>query len=164
MGYGHWRSTPGGYREAQGRMAEDHLQGYPIVKEQSLSWGDMDVHGHVNNVWFFRYIENARVAYFEAIDKYGYEESSGDSFILAHTSCKFLSPLVYPDVVRVGACVSSILKDRAVMSYRVVSSSRNRIAAEAEATIVAFDYSKDGKIPFPEELKRRIQELEKRTF
>jgi len=145
-------------------MTEDHLRDYPVVTEQTLSWGDMDSHGHINNVWFFRYIENARVAYFEAIDKYGYEKSSGDSFILAHTACKFLAPLVHPDRVRVGACVSSILEDRAIMIYRVVSASNNRIAADAEATIVSFDYARNAKIPFPDVLRNRIQELEKRTF
>lgn len=41
------------------------LSNYPIVYEQKVAWGDMDAFGHVNNVQYYRYIESARIAYFD---------------------------------------------------------------------------------------------------
>ena len=32
-----------------------------------VRWGDMDAMGHVNNTVYFRYLENARIAWMEAI-------------------------------------------------------------------------------------------------
>ena len=59
----------------------NHLENYPAIIAQPVAWGDLDMHGHVNNVWIFRYIENARIAYYEAINKYEYERETG-------TGCK----------------------------------------------------------------------------
>ena len=140
------------------------LKGFPIIIEQALNWGEMDMHGHVNNVWFFRYIENARIAYYEAIGKRDYERKTDASFVLASTTCSFKSPLVYPDIVIVGAKVEEILKDRTIMGYRLIGKKHNRIAAEAQATLVSFDYAKNRKIRFPEALRQRIGDLEGKAF
>ncbi len=131
-----------------------------MTVEQTLSWGDMDMHGHINNIWFFRFIENARIAYYEAIGKYEYEKETGSGFILASTTCKFKSSLSYPDVVVTGARIEKILEDRAIMSYRMISQTHDRIAAEAEATLVSFDHSKKSKCSFSEVLKQRIKAIE----
>lgn len=40
---------------------------YPIVLSQDLIWGDMDAFEHVNNTVYFRYFEDARLAYFEKL-------------------------------------------------------------------------------------------------
>ena len=143
---------------------ENLLKEFPVAVEQALSWGDMDMHGHINNIWFFRYIENARIAYYEAIGKYEHEKDTGAGFVLASTSCKFKSPLAYPDVVATGARIDEILEDRAIMSYRVISTRHNRVAAEAKATLVAFDHSENRKISFSEVLRQRISEVERKPL
>ncbi len=146
------------------RLIEELLSEFPIVIEHPVSWGDMDANGHVNSVWFFRYIENARVAYYKKIGKFEYEKETDITFVVAAISCKLLVPLVYPDTVIVGARILAISDDSASMSYRVVSSEQRRIVAEAEATIVSFSGSKGKKVMFPESLKLNIERLEKRAF
>jgi acyl-CoA thioester hydrolase len=137
------------------------LEEYPAIIEQPVAWGDQDMHGHVNNVWIFKYIENARVAYYEKIGKYEYERQTGVGFVLASTECRFRRPLVYPATVLVGARVSKILSDRMIMAYRLVSPPDGAIAVEAAATLVSFDYRTDQKTRFPDELKRRIEDLQR---
>lgn len=143
---------------------DDLLKEFPVAVEHALSWGDMDMHGHINNIWFFRYIENARIAYYEAIGKYEHEKNTGAGFVLASTTCTFKSPLAYPDVVATGARMEEILEDRAIMSYRVISTRHHRIAAEANATLVAFDHTENRKISFSEVLRRRIGEVERKSL
>ena len=140
------------------------LRDYKVIVEHPLAWGEMDAHLHVNNVWFFRYIENARIAYYERIGKFEFERTSGISFMLASSSCEFVTPLFYPDTVLVGAGIEEILFDRAIMSYRVVSKKYRRLAATARATLVSFCSSENRKMPFPSELKERISILEEKPF
>jgi len=140
------------------------LSGFPVTVKQPLQWGEMDMHNHINNVWFFRYIENARIAYYEKIKKYEFEKETGISFILASATCQYLSPLTYPDTVIAGAQIKTIDKNSAVLGYRLVSNKNNKLAAKAQTTIVSYDFTKNTKVLFPDELKRRIMKLENKTF
>jgi acyl-CoA thioester hydrolase len=63
-----------------------------------LRWGDMDALGHVNNVVYFRLMEEARVQLFSGSNA-GLPE--GKMIVLAHASCDFAKPIVYPGSVRV---------------------------------------------------------------
>ena len=139
------------------------LSSYPVVIEQNVAWGDLDMHGHVNNVWYFRYIENARIAYYEKIQKYEYETQTGTSFVLAATECRFRHPITYPATISVGARVSEIQSDRMIMTYRLVNPAEDYLLAEATATLVSFDYQKNKKSAFPRELQRRIENLQKES-
>ena len=49
-------------------MTHPLLAGFPSIVELDVAWGDMDSLGHVNNVVYFRYFENARVEYFTRLD------------------------------------------------------------------------------------------------
>ena len=53
------------------------LEGFPVVVETPIAWGDMDYFRHVNNIVFFRYFESARIAYLERI-RFEDEVSGGD--------------------------------------------------------------------------------------
>ena len=136
------------------------LAGYPVVVAQAVVWGDMDSYQHVNNVVYFRYFENARLDYFRRLGWFEFEEQTGIGPILAATQARFRKPLTYPDTVSVTARVSSVEKDRLTMEHLVVSHRLAAVAAEGQGTIVTYHYANAGKVPVPEELRRRIAELE----
>jgi len=139
----------------------EHLvEGYPVVIKFPVQWGDMDAFQHVNNVSYFRYLENARLAYFESFDIIGFMAKSGVGPILAATSCVFKTPLKYPDTVLVAAKVTTIKEDRFTMDYRIVSTKQQKVAAEADSVIVTFDYRANKKVPVPEEFRRLITAVE----
>lgn len=139
----------------------EHLvEGYPIVIKFPVQWGEMDAFRHVNNVVYFRYFENARIAYFEKFDIIGFMKRKGVGPILAETSCRFKMPLTYPDTVLVATKVTAIEKDRFMMDYRVVSTKHKKVAAEADCVIVTFDYRENKKVPVPDDLRRLIMEVE----
>lgn len=64
-----------------------------------VRWGDLDALGHVNNTVYFRYFEEARVQLYDAIRMDG---GAGRVGLLAHASCDFLKPLLYPACIVVG--------------------------------------------------------------
>jgi acyl-CoA thioester hydrolase len=136
------------------------VEGYPVVIEIPVQWGEMDAFQHVNNVVYFRYFENARIAYFEKLDVIELMKSTWIGPILAATSCRFKAPLTYPDKVLVAAKVTAIEKDRFMMDYRVVSTKHQKLAAEGDGVIVTFNYRENKKVLVPEELRLMIVKIE----
>ncbi len=141
-------------------MIDSLLAGYPVVIQLPVVWGEMDSYRHVNNVVYFRYFESARLEYFRRLDWFVYENDTGIGPILAATQCRFRKPLTYPDTIAVGARVTTLGEDRFTMEYRLVSQGLEAVAAEGEGTIVTYHYEQGKKVPIPDELRRRIAELE----
>ena len=142
------------------QMEKKLLEGFPVIVEFPVAWGDMDALGHVNNVTYFRYFENARIAYFERMKMWEFMKQTGIGPILASTQCRFRAPLAYPDVVLIGASVSDIGRDRLTMKYIVASHRLSKIAAEGDGVLVTYDYRNNRKVPVPADLKRSILDLE----
>ena len=139
----------------------DPLKNYPVIIEFPVAWGEMDAMNHVNNIVYFRYFESARIAYFEKVDMFSYMTETGIGPILATISCKFKIPLSYPDKVLIGAKVVSIEDDRFVMNHLVVSKKHQKVAAEGDGVIVAFNYREGKKVTVPEVVKQRIIDIQK---
>jgi len=58
-----------------------------------VRWGDLDALNHVNNTVYLRYSEEARaLLYMRA----GFPVPGDREAVLAHVSCDFLKPLMYP--------------------------------------------------------------------
>ncbi len=140
---------------------KDLISVYPVTIEIPLAWGDMDAFQHVNNVVYFKHFESARISYFEKINFLEVMNKTGIGPILASTQCRYKIPLTYPDQVTVGARVETIEKDRFIMKYAVISHKFCKIAALGEGELVTFDYNSNKKALIPDEIRKRINELEK---
>lgn len=141
-------------------MMKELLQGFPIVVEIPVVWGEMDAFGHVNNAVYFRYFETARSAYFERLRLFDLAKETGAGPILASIGCRFKFPLVYPDTVSVGARVTHIESDRYTVEHRVVSHRHQKVTAFGDGIIVNYDYQKGRKTPLTDEVRNAIEELE----
>jgi len=141
-------------------MAEGLLEGFPVVVELPVFWGDMDYFRHVNNIVFFRYFESARIEYLERIGFREEAQADGAGPILHSTQARFRRPLTWPDTVLVGARTVEIAEDRFTQEYRLVSRAQGEVAAEGGGILVAFDYAANRKVPLPERVRAAIQALE----
>jgi acyl-CoA thioester hydrolase len=72
-----------------------------VLRQISTRWADNDVYGHVNNVVYYSYFDTA-------VNGWLMEATGTDIRLLpaigvvAETSCRFLSPLSFPDLVVAG--------------------------------------------------------------
>jgi acyl-CoA thioester hydrolase len=139
---------------------DELLAGFPVVVEQAVVWGEMDSYRHVNNVVYFRYFENARLEYFRRLDWFAYEKECGVGPILAATQARFRRPLTYPDRIAIACRIPALEHDRFTMEYRIVSRGQGKVVTDGQGTIVAFHYERGEKVAIPEELRRRIADLE----
>ena len=86
-----------------------NISEYPVIFEQNVAWGDMDAFGHVNNVQYYRYIESARICYFEELNIFQQDIYT----VVASSQCQYLRPLFYPDQLKIGARVEECRVDLA---------------------------------------------------
>jgi acyl-CoA thioester hydrolase len=141
-------------------QAIELLQGFPVIIEIPVAWGEMDALQHLNNVVYFRYLESVRVAYLDKMNFWQFMKQTGIGPILASTKCRFKIPLTYPDTVLVGAKTTEIKHDRFTMEHWVVSRNLQKVAAEGDSVLVSYNYRERRKTSMPEDLIRSILDLE----
>ncbi|HVK08572.1 MAG TPA: thioesterase family protein [Gemmataceae bacterium] len=137
------------------------LADFPVVLEQPVAWADMDSFGHVNNVVYFRYFENARVEYIRRLGWWESLTETGVGPIVASTHAKFRRPVAYPDTLLAGAKLVALAADRFTLRHALVSRKTGELVTDGEAVVVTFDYRAGTKVAIPDDLRRRIEELER---
>lgn len=70
----------------------------------AVRWGEMDAMGHVNNTVYFRYLENARIAWMEAIGCH--PDPRGEGLVIVNAFCNFYRQLEFPAEVLLKLYVS----------------------------------------------------------
>lgn len=118
-------------------MAESTMVEVPV------RWSDMDVYGHVNNVQYLRYLEEARVRLFQ--DWFGERRDLlREGVVVARAEIDYLKPLV---VDRRDAAVEMWCSNLGGASYdlayvvRLVGS--DDVYARAETTLASYDLTND---------------------
>ncbi len=134
---------------------------YPVVLSQDIIWGDMDAFGHINNTVYFRYFEDARIAYFDQIGVHEQIKQFSVGPILATTQCNFRLPLDYPDRIKIATRSSILSAKKFNMEYVVFSERHGAIAAEGDGLIVYYDYANGKSCEIPNAIVSAIKELEK---
>ncbi len=143
---------------------QELLRSFPVVAEIPVIWGDMDSFQHVNNVIYFRYFESARIQYFEAVGLMDIVEQLGVGPILGSTSCRYRTPLTYPDTVYVGAKITEMHEKRFTMEYLIVSEQHPETVAEGSGVVICYNYQNNQSTQIPEVVYNAIEKLEGREF
>jgi acyl-CoA thioester hydrolase len=117
-----------------------------------LRWADMDAFGHVNNVVYLRYLEQARVDWmFITAKEAGVVEFSLGTVVASH-AIEYKRPLVYrADPVRVETWVTRIANASFTVAYEVKDD--DFVYATAETVLVPYNLS--------ETCPRRLTALER---
>jgi acyl-CoA thioester hydrolase len=103
-----------------------------------LRWADMDSFGHVNNVVYLRYLEQARVEWmFTTAKAAGVAEFSLGTVVARH-EIEYKRPLVYrSDPVRVETWVTRVGHASFTVAYEVKDD--ESVYAVAETVLVPYD-------------------------
>ncbi|HUK05952.1 MAG TPA: thioesterase family protein [Burkholderiales bacterium] len=68
------------------------------IERMPIRWGDMDAMGHVNNTVYFRFMEQARISWFNAlVPERDAWRSTG--IVIVNASCNYKRPITYPGTV-----------------------------------------------------------------
>lgn len=140
------------------------LAPYPVITRVPVQWAQMDANQHINNVVYLQWVEAGRVDYFEQIQMLDIVQNPhGVGPILASAECKYIYPLIYPDVVLIGTRCTQVQADRFTLETAIVSAQHQRLAALNTAVVVTLDYRERRKAPVPASLRTAILRVEEQA-
>jgi acyl-CoA thioester hydrolase len=120
----------------------------------------MDALQHVNNVVYARWLETARMVYFERLGLMERVREEGVGPILARTVLDYRRPVTYPDTIRVDAAVSRVGGSSFTMAFLAWSEAQEAEVATGEQVIVHFDYRAGRASPIDDALRAAIAAVE----
>jgi len=112
-----------------------------------MRWADMDMLGHVNNVAYFRFMEQARIEWLDALAGSG-AFRAGEGPVIVNASCNFRVPLVYPGVVDVKMWLGEPGRTSVGSFYELTKD--GRVHADGAAKIVWIDITTGRPAPLPD--------------
>lgn len=125
--------------------------------EIAVAWGDMDAFQHVNNTVFLRWCESARLRLFEDSGLIHSYQNSGIGPILASIQCRFRSPVLYPESVRVEVQILRLGEQDFELDYQIYAVSTGIRVASAQDRCVIFDYRQQAKAAFPPQVRQAFE-------
>lgn len=124
------------------------------VERIAIRWGDMDAMGHVNNTVYFRFMEQARIGWFEGLVPRG-EAWKGAGIVIANASCNFKRPLNYPGTVEVKVYVAAPGGSSVATFYELALD--DELYADGAALVVFVDMVRQKPMRIPETIRLRLQ-------
>ena len=122
------------------------------VERIPIRWGDMDAMGHVNNTIYFRYMEQARISWFNALGVMAGPDGEGP--VIVNASCTFKRPFTYPGTVEVrtyagkpgGSSIPTFIE-------MALESDPASVYAEGAAVVVWMNFPANKPIRVPERIR-----------
>jgi acyl-CoA thioester hydrolase len=114
----------------------------------AIRWGDMDAMGHVNNTVYFRYMEQCRISWFEALGIA--PDPAGQGPVIVSASCEFRRELAYPGTVLVRQWVGDV-GTSSFQTWLTLSRSDDpdTVSADGAARVVWVDFPRRKSAPLP---------------
>jgi acyl-CoA thioester hydrolase len=120
------------------------------VERIAVRWGDMDAMGHVNNTVYFRYMEQARIGWFEGLVPND-EAWKSTGIVIANASCNFKRPINYPGTVEVSVLVGTPGGTSVPTFYQLKVD--EELYADGAATVVFIDMQAQRPVRIPERIR-----------
>ncbi|MFA6260147.1 MAG: acyl-CoA thioesterase [Bacteroidia bacterium] len=135
---------------------------YPLSLTLRIDWSEMDEFSHINNLMFMKYIQSARVNYWQQIGLYQYfkEHRIGPMQILVN--CRLIQPLFFPGEVTIKTRTVYI-KNTSFSFEHALFNEQQELVAEGTDVMVMYDFNRNEKVTFPAGFREAIELLEKRT-
>ncbi len=115
-----------------------------------IRWGDMDAMGHVNNIMYFRYFEQARLEWYE---QSGYAASNPENhgIVIVDNHAEYLKPVTYPMHINVQMCGHSAGRSSFITTYRLTVD--DVLYTRGSAKVVWIDTVLGKSVPLPVDVK-----------
>ncbi len=111
-----------------------------FTAQVAMRWSDMDAYGHVNNVQFLTYVEEARVEMFKSVPLSGIDQVAA-GILVAASDIKYRRPLLHRhSPVPIDVWVTRIGAASFVLSYEVYEADHSIVYATASSTMVPYDF------------------------
>ena len=134
------------------------IEQYRFEMPVTVRFADLDAMGHLNNVNYLVYTEQARILYVRQICQ-GDKDWRKLGMILARTEIDYKLPIAFDDSVKVYIRVSRLGSKSFDFNYLITCQQGDaniEIAALSSSVMVAYDYEQDTTIAIPEQWRENI--------
>ncbi len=127
------------------------------TESMPIRWGDMDAQRHVNNTVYFRFMEQARITFF---DRYGVGGGGGSlpddcSPVVVTARCVYLRALTYPGSVDIKLFLADPGRTSVKTFYEMRPSyDPDVVYAEGEVKMVWVSQEQSKSVPLPALIRR----------
>ncbi|UTW10501.1 acyl-CoA thioesterase [Marinobacterium rhizophilum] len=120
-----------------------------------LRWGDMDAYGHINNVQYIRYLEEARV---QLLIKLGAAlEGAAQAPVIINVGYTFLRPLVYPGSLRIDCFVAEPGRSSFMIYYHAYADAQPEVrVGEGYSKVVWMDHAGGHSVQLPDSIRAQL--------
>ena len=125
------------------------------VTRMPIRWGDMDAYGHVNNTVYFRYMEQARVEWIEALNVK--VRPGGEGPVIINAACTFFVPMTYPGEVEVRTFVGTPGRSSVDTYVEMRLLGDETLYAQGSAKVVWMDTQTGKSVPIPAHVRNVIE-------
>jgi len=126
-----------------------------------VRFSDVDVYGHVNNVKYFEYYQEARIAFVLALSGRLYDAESTHRQVVARIDVDYKRPLLFrPEPYVVQTWVTRVGTSSYDLSCRIVDpgdEGAETVYSTAEVRLVAYDTATGRSRPLTAEERQRLE-------
>lgn len=125
----------------------------------AVRYGDLDPQGHMNNAKFITFMEQARVAYIQAVGVWQAAEGFDQlGQIVASVTCDYKRPVQLGQVVDVAVRVARLGNKSMNLEYRLTVGGEE--VAVGRTVQVAYDFKNQQSIPIPPDWRAKLSAFE----
>lgn len=136
--------------------APDETKIHLLTSRQKMLWSDMDAFGHLNNVRYFTYFEQARADWMVALNLE--LENPNQGFIIVNNFCEYRKVVHFPSTLLVDLYGGEVGNASFMTHYEMRREEDPKtIVAVASAKVVWMDYRKGKAIPIPPDIRQHLQ-------
>jgi acyl-CoA thioester hydrolase len=113
------------------------LNGSGYIYPLRVRWSDLDSYGHVNNVKYYDYIQEARLALFSATLGWPAEDKKDEVWLVVRQDVEYLRQMDFrPDPYEIATIVSGIGNRSITLEAEIRDSSPRTVYATARTVVV----------------------------
>lgn len=126
--------------------------------EVYVRYCETDASGHVNNVSYFIYLEEARTRFFETIGL-SKEKRGNVHFVVASAKCDFIAQAYDSQTLTVSTRLSRIGTKSFTLEHKIKETKTNRLIASGSAVIVCFNFQTQQSVTIPHPFREALEKV-----
>lgn len=124
---------------------------YPL----HVRFSDVDVYGHVNNVKYFEYYQEARI---RQMDRWGRDRTAPEGLVVAHVDVEYAGPIHFrPEPYDMWTWVARVGNRSFTLDAEIRDG--DRTLSRSRAVLLFFDPATQRSVPPPPEVRERLLAL-----
>ncbi|MGH8720377.1 MAG: acyl-CoA thioesterase [Burkholderiales bacterium] len=129
------------------------------IERIPIRWGDMDAMSHVNNTVYFRFMEQARISWFDRLVP-AEEAWQTTGVVIANASCNYRRAMTYPGTVEVKLFVGAPGGASVPTYYELRVDADPEPYADGAAVVVFIDMKSQKSKRIPAQIRARLERAE----